>query len=475
MGQLPVGWSVAADVRQDKASVRQRSVRYPADIVQERPAPPYLLPLVALAADDDARSRLSLEVARDVARGGDPSADEVAAAGAAVDWLTATLRTGPVPGVRALRTLRDEAAAEARAGRPLQPVLDRALSAGWILWGWVAGRGDLSADGLRALGDALLRTGDAAAAAIAEGHAAAEREIATRSASALRELLDEVLDLGDRDEAGRARLARRAAEVGIPVDRPLSVTVADAGRDLADADPAVVDVARRLVPGVAPVVGDPRSLGAPVPGPVVAATHGRLLVIQPVSRRTPDVLEALGALGDDWIATTAPADGLLAAAAAAREATAALAVARRIGARRAVVPASSLALERALLAEPALLREAVEQELGPLLTAPRGGGLVETLEAYLAERENVRAAARRLGIAPRTVAYRLERIERLLGAPLDADRRLRLATTLFARRALGQPQDAAATRLATRASAAGGVADRRPAAPPRRSTPRPSR
>ena len=49
----------------------------------------------------------------------------------------------------------------------------------------------------------------------------------------------------------------------------------------------------------------------------------------------------------------------------------------------------------------------------------------------------MRAAARRLGIAPRTVAYRLERIERLLGARLDADRRLRLATTLFARRVLG--------------------------------------
>src|SRR5690242_6655506 len=118
--------SVTADVRQDKASVRQRPMRYPADIVQERPAPPYLLPLVALAADDDARGWLSLDVARDVARGADPSDEDVIAAAAAVDWLTATLRTGPTPGVRALRTLREEAAAEARAGRPLQPVLDRA-------------------------------------------------------------------------------------------------------------------------------------------------------------------------------------------------------------------------------------------------------------------------------------------------------------------------------------------------------------
>jgi DNA-binding PucR family transcriptional regulator len=480
IGQLPVETSVTADVRQDKATGRQVYVRYAADSMQERPAPAYLLPLVALAADGAARARLSLEVARDVARGADPSTDEVAAASGAVEWLTASLHAGPVPGVRALRALRDEAAAEARAGRPLQPVLDRALSAGWILWGWVAGRGGLTAEGLRALGDALLRTGDAAAAAIAEGHAAAEREIATRSASALRELLDEVLDLAERDEVGRARLARRAAEVGIPVDRPLTVIVADAGRDLVDADPAVVDVARRLVPGVAPVVGDPRALGAPVPGPVVAATHGRLVVIQPVSTRPVDAVGALAALGEDWTATTAPAAGLLGAAAAAREATAALAVARRIGARRAVVAASSLALERALLAEPALLREAVQRELGPLLTATRGAGLVDTLEAYLAERENVRAAARRLGIAPRTVAYRLERIERLLGGRLDADLRLRLATTLFARRTLGEPGEGPATAASTPVAAPAGpappgAAGRRPGAPSRRSTRRPSR
>ena len=100
------------------------------------------------------------------------------------------------------------------------------------------------------------------------------------------------------------------------------------------------------------------------------------------------------------------------------------------------MPSRQLALERALLADPALLRSAIDAELGPLLTAPRAAGLVETLETYLGERENVRATARRLGVASRTVTYRLERIERLLGGRLDADRRLRLATVLFARRLL---------------------------------------
>jgi hypothetical protein len=431
--------------------------------VQERPAPPYLLPLVALAGDDDAREALALDVARDVARGADPDPDDVRAALDALDWLIGSLRTGAMPGVRALRTLRDQAAAAARSGGPMQPVLDRALSAGWVLWGWVAGRHELTADGLRALGDALLRTGDAAAAAIADGHAAAEREIAARSASALRELLDELLDLGDGDEPGRARLARRASELGIPVERPLTVVVADAGRDLEDGDPAVVDVARRLAPGLAPSVGDPRSLGAPIPTPVVGATRGRLVLIVPATPRATDVGGALDALGEGWVATSSPADGLLESSHAAREATAALAVARRIGRRREVVPAASLGLERALLAEPALLRAAVDRELGVLLDSPRGGGLVDTLEAYLGERENVRAAARRLGIAPRTVAYRLERIERLLGGRLDADRRLRLATTLFARRVLGEAGPATRHPPAARPV----TARREPAARPR--------
>ena len=88
IGQLPVRSSVAAYLRQDKAPVRQPSARYAADTVQERPAPPYLLPLVTLAADEDARAAIALDVARDVARGADPTQDDVTAAGAAVDWLT---------------------------------------------------------------------------------------------------------------------------------------------------------------------------------------------------------------------------------------------------------------------------------------------------------------------------------------------------------------------------------------------------
>ncbi|HEU0244911.1 MAG TPA: hypothetical protein VFQ75_13490, partial [Candidatus Limnocylindrales bacterium] len=122
--------------------------------MQERAAPPYLLALVALVADRDATDDLVAEVARDVSRGDGPDPAEESASRAAVEWLLASLRGGPVPDAAALVALRDGAAAEARAGRPLQPVLDRALSAGWVTWDRITARQALGPEALRALGDA---------------------------------------------------------------------------------------------------------------------------------------------------------------------------------------------------------------------------------------------------------------------------------------------------------------------------------
>lgn len=422
--------------------------------------PAYAPLLVALEARID---DLAAGVAGDVAGGPGPDEAERAASLAAVRWLLDSLRQGPVPGAAALRVLRDGAAAQARGGGPVQPVLDRALSAGWVVWSAAMDLPGLTGPALAALGDALLRTGDAAAAAIADGHAAAERVLATRSASALRELLDELLELPDGDEPARARLGRRLAELGIPADRPLSVVLVDAGRDLEDGDPVVGEVARALAGGLAPAVGDPRVLGGPVPTPVVAAMRGLLVLLIPAGRRARDPAAALRSLGTGWTAVTAPAPDVPGTAGAVREATAALVVAVRIGLVERVVDAASLRLERALLAAPALLAAALDGELGPLERAPRGSSLLETLEVYLAERENVRAAARRLGVAPRTVSYRLARAERILGGRLDADRRLRLATAMFARRLVtGAP-------ATTRAAAARAPGRPTPAAarPPR--------
>ena len=74
----------------------------------------------------------------------------------------------------------------------------------------------------------------------------------------------------------------------------------------------------------------------------------------------------------------------------------------------------------------------VRRELGPLLADERfGEELIETLQAYFDAGENVTAAARRLHLATRTVAYRLEKIESLLGHPLDGDNGRRLSTALM--------------------------------------------
>ena len=63
-----------------------------------------------------------------------------------------------------------------------------------------------------------------------------------------------------------------------------------------------------------------------------------------------------------------------------------------------------------------------------------GEELVETLEVYLGSKQNIRETARRLHLAPRTVAYRLERIETLLGQELDGEVAMRLGAALLALR-----------------------------------------
>jgi DNA-binding PucR family transcriptional regulator len=63
-----------------------------------------------------------------------------------------------------------------------------------------------------------------------------------------------------------------------------------------------------------------------------------------------------------------------------------------------------------------------------------GDELIETLTMYLASGQNSREAARRLHLSPRTVSYRLERIESLLGHDLDTEASLRLGAALLALR-----------------------------------------
>src|SRR4029453_9469242 len=73
----------------------------------------------------------------------------------------------------------------------------------------------------------------------------------------------------------------------------------------------------------------------------------------------------------------------------------------------------------------------------PVLAARRNASsLIVTLRTFLESGHNLRATARQLRLAPRTVAYRIERIERLLGGPLRGERAMRAAAALVGARLL---------------------------------------
>jgi DNA-binding PucR family transcriptional regulator len=67
-----------------------------------------------------------------------------------------------------------------------------------------------------------------------------------------------------------------------------------------------------------------------------------------------------------------------------------------------------------------------------------GDELIETLGTYLGSRQNIRETARRMHLAPRTVSYRLERIEELIGAKIEGETSVRLGAALLALRVTRQ-------------------------------------
>jgi hypothetical protein len=137
-----------------------------------------------------------------------------------------------------------------------------------------------------------------------------------------------------------------------------------------------------------------------------------------------------------WVAVGTPlAAGSGTLAALLADAVDAIRTAEEVGLRGWVPDPAHIAVERLLLAQRDLAQAAVDHELGPLLRDERlGAELVETLQVYFDSGENMRETARRLHLANRTVAYRLARIETLLGAPLDDAVRRRLAVALLVRR-----------------------------------------
>ncbi len=115
---------------------------------------------------------------------------------------------------------------------------------------------------------------------------------------------------------------------------------------------------------------------------------------------------------------TAPGDY----AASYRLALGALEAMAKLGRRDKVIDARKLGVYRLLItaADPSELQDFAKRVLGPLLDADHNRrGLLDTLRAYVDSGFNQREAARRSFVHFNTVAYRLRRVEELLGLDLD--------------------------------------------------------
>ena len=333
-----------------------------------------------------------------------------------------------------LARLRSDGAVAARDGRPLAEPLDAYLSTGWVAWehavriAHAEDGGGARATELAALGSALLRAGDDLAAALADGYTGAERALAARAGATRRAVLDELLSPAHLGAAGQARLMRRAALVGLDPALPYGLVVARATVELEEEGAVAEEVARRLA-------RDPARRPH-----LVSVRDGDLVVLGAGPWRTPRVLEQAldGLVPEAWWATSAPPDDIAQLPRAYAAALDALRVLPACRPARALHTAASVALERAMVADPGLAAAGVDVWLGPLLRAGRGAaGLLPTLEAWLEEEHSVTGTARRLGVAPRTVSYRLARVATLLERPsLDGPTRARLAAALLTRRLL---------------------------------------
>ncbi len=304
---------------------------------------------------------------------------------------------------------------------------------------------------------------------VTDGYRAAERDILARDAAARRGALQELLGVITADAVVASRIRRVAMRHGLDPDRAYRL-VAIAPRPEADPTPDTPGIGEEDLDVLAGRIG--HLLGSTPPGaegvgagirlPAVVPMHGRIAVVASAEwaglGRVPAALDSIlggiaasasaahkGRRGHEtasvaapqaWVAIgSAAIDGVVSLAETYADLVDATRTAQRLGVRGWIPDPERLAVERLLLADRELADAAVRRELGPLLADDRmGPELIETLQAYFDAGENIAEAARRLHLATRTVAYRMERIESLLGYPLDGSAGRRLSTALLIKR-----------------------------------------
>ncbi|MFB4270656.1 PucR family transcriptional regulator [Nonomuraea sp. GTA35] len=354
--------------------------------------------------------------------------------------------TGRLPDREALDAYRAAGARAAELGLPLRALVDAALAAGEDLPGVLP----------------VLRK---AVSALMEGYEAAQLAAIRSEESARREFVDDLLQ-------GRAeRLAERAEHFGLRLAESYVVTVARGLRDdrQARADRGLDRGDRGVDQGDRGLDREARDAGRVGRDPGGRIEHDRDRIERDLITRFGSH-NVLVAVRDGLLVCVAPATlpaavgefthhvrarfppgwrvgvgrahrGPGGVVASYREAAQALELADGLRLKIDVVKAADLLVFPVLLRDRSAIEDLVHSVLSPLLEA-RGGHepLLETLEAIFASHGNQTAAARRLGVSPRAVTYRLERIRRLTGfSPDDPTQRFTLETAVLGARLLGWP------------------------------------
>jgi hypothetical protein len=281
--------------------------------------------------------------------------------------------------------------------------------------------------------------------AVGEGYRATERELLARDADARRAAIDELLGAVPVDGRATLRVRRLAMRFGLDPDGPYRVAAilpgpdADPTPEQPGIDDADLDsMARHIDQQLRRPGRHDAGAGTGIRVPLALSWRGAIVGILGPDPREWQRLQAavakeFGATAPSWIAMATQVDGVAGLARSLAELQEGLRVADEIDRRGVIDDLSELGIERLLLSDPDLGAAIVERELGALTADPRmADELIETLQVFFDAGENRRETARRLHLADRTIAYRLERAEQLLGHGLegDAGRRLNVALTL---------------------------------------------
>ena len=345
-----------------------------------------------------------------------------------------------------LALLYESGAIAAREGRRLIVFLGLNSYVRRTIWQHETER--LGATQLGELGEWLLLATEVASLAIGEGYRATERELLARDAAGQRAALDELLSAEPATARASLRLRRLAIRYGLDADATYRVAAVLPGYE-ADPTPDEPGMDEADLDGLAGRIDQLLRRRARADGPssgirVPLAMTWRDSIVAILGsnprewQRLQDALRSVLGRGTtdgrpSWTAVALEARGVEELARSLAELQEGLRVAEHIGRRGVIDDLAELAIERLLLSDSDLAATIAGRELGKLLADPRmGEELVETLQVYFDSGYNRRETARRLHLADRTVAYRLERIQELLGHELEgeAGRRLNVALTL---------------------------------------------